>query len=788
MKKRLLFSLLLGSAFVLMNDLYAEKDAEVPEDKAVKVDKEPGASTADKKDPAVEKSTEAKPAEEQKKYEVVVYSSNDGKTYTKEAAKKQISFYKKNDKTIYQKIPVMDSAITQDMPDTVLNGKGGKHHSGPYVPGVDSLPEGYTFVNVWVKIDKGNQDQKNNPKFENLKGIAGSGDIVIANAEELLDKKEGGDPEALVLQIEGAQKNIDATIEGYNIPADHYWALMNEKGEIFIPEVKIPDQAKDFLQEAKYSQDGVTVLKDQAFTRYYEIPDVENTKKLQDLQTKLDEVSKQLEEAKAKGGSADPKEVEELKAQIEQLKKDGASKAAVPVNPNAAQSGTLMVDGMGFTLLSNTQLVKENPELFAKLKIELATFAKGMPKAFTELCSLALVDEGIDDKGKPKGHFRVVKIQKKFKDEAQKSNTVVAEFLFASDTDYQQAHRYVMNQKQRYYHHENDLKTTAERSKVVTEGLSVSLDEHNDKAAELNATLAQAAAEHEAQTQALTAVLNQKAQEAEIAKQQAAAVAAQANQIIAAKDAQLEQEKQKTEAVIAQVGEIVNEEKQKADRAKEDAENSKQALVSTIETLEQTTKKAAATEAALEETAQEKDNAAALAKAAQEAAALASQQTQDLAAQAQALLNNAEVEKANLAGQVKVAEAKTDAANTQAEQAKVAADKAEEDKAKLTNIVAQATASASNVAAAPVAPTEASGSPEAVKPAAGAPVAPTENNVTPNSPDSSSLKPADDLTLQELTKKAPQSLSKSLYNALTKSKPDAAVVPTAPVGSSTPAA
>ena len=166
MKKRLLFSLLLGSAFVLMNDLYAEKDAEVPEDKAVKVDKEPGASTADKKDPAVEKSTEAKPAEEQKKYEVVVYSSNDGKTYTKEAAKKQISFYKKNDKTIYQKIPVMDSAITQDMPDTVLNGKGGKHHSGPYVPGVDSLPEGYTFVNVWVKIDKGNQDQKNNPKFK----------------------------------------------------------------------------------------------------------------------------------------------------------------------------------------------------------------------------------------------------------------------------------------------------------------------------------------------------------------------------------------------------------------------------------------------------------------------------------------------------------------------------------------------------------------------------------------------------------------------------------------------
>ncbi len=410
MKKKLLFSLLLGSAFIWTNKLCAAAEA-AP------------AIAAEEIKPAGDKTAVDAP-KEAIKYKVPTVSSSDGKTYTP-GPEIEFSYYKENDQTIYDIIPIMDSGITQDAVDSFR--KLPTHHSGPFVPGQE-LPKGYRIVNVWVKKDPSAAKDEKSKLFGML------GNMVVS------------DPSAVTIQIEGADGNISGPLDAdHDIPADHYWALMNDQNEIFISEVKLDPKAESFYGDSKYSADASITLASQAFTRFFKIPNKEATAKLQAALNK----SAELEKAAGSGGGASSEEVEKLKAELAAAKAaQGNGSAAQAIDPSAPLTKTFEFEGMKFLALASSPEAKKHPELFDELVMGLFKLFSTQPKVATAIIATMLKSDPTMEGG---GQFVNVSISNAYKLlGSDQEIDLVADVQFSTDVSYIKAEEFITGLKVKY--------------------------------------------------------------------------------------------------------------------------------------------------------------------------------------------------------------------------------------------------------------------------------------------------------------------------------------------------
>ena len=410
MKKKLLFSLLLGSAFIWTNKLCAAAEA-AP------------AIAAEEIKPAGDKTAVDAP-KEAIKYKVPTVSSSDGKTYTP-GPEIEFSYYKENDQTIYDSIPIMDSGITQDAVDSFR--KLPTHHSGPFVPGQE-LPKGYRIVNVWVKKDPSAAKDEKSKLFGML------GNMVVS------------DPSAVTIQIEGADGNINGPLDAdHDIPADHYWALMNDQNEIFISEVKLDPKAEAFYGDSKYSADASITLASQAFTRFFKIPNKEATAKLQAALNK----SAELEKAAGSGGGASSEEVEKLKAELAAAKAaQGNGSAAQAIDPSAPLTKTFEFEGMKFLALASSPEAKKHPELFDELVMGLFKLFSTQPKVATAIIATMLKSDPTMEGG---GQFVNVSVSNAYKElGSDKEIDLVADVQFSTDVSYIKAEEFITGLKVKY--------------------------------------------------------------------------------------------------------------------------------------------------------------------------------------------------------------------------------------------------------------------------------------------------------------------------------------------------
>ncbi|MEI7492984.1 MAG: hypothetical protein WCJ92_00075 [Alphaproteobacteria bacterium] len=410
MKKKLLFSLLLGTAFIWTNKLCAAAEA-AP------------AIAAEEVKPAGDKTAVDAP-KEAIKYKVPTVSSSDGKTYTP-GPEIEFSYYKENDQTIYDSIPIMDSGITQDAVDSFR--KLPTHHSGPFVPGQE-LSKGYRIVNVWVKKDPSAAKDEKSKLFGML------GNMVVS------------DPSAVTIQIEGADGNINGPLDAdHDIPADHYWALMNDQNEIFISEVKLDPKAEAFYGDSKYSADASITLASQAFTRFFKIPNEEATTKLQEALKK----SAELEKAAGSGSGASSEEVEKLKTELAAAKaaqSNGSAEQAI--DPSAPLTETFDFEGMKFLVLTSSAEAKKHPELFYELVKGLLELFSTQPKVATAIIATMLKSDPTMEGG---GQFVNVSVSNAYKMlGSDKEIDLVADVQFSTDISYVKAEEFITGLKVKY--------------------------------------------------------------------------------------------------------------------------------------------------------------------------------------------------------------------------------------------------------------------------------------------------------------------------------------------------
>lgn len=320
MKKKLLFSLLLGSAFSWMNGMYAAD--------AVKVD-----ATAKEKPTETDKGSTTAP----EKYKI---KTTDGKD-------QEISIHKKRDDLVYKNVVIMDGAYTNFNIQKVRKVTG---LDVPFVPGQE-MPKGYIIVNFFFK-------PKDGGKYKDLYGKTG--------------KTCDADFSTAIIQTTGT--NNPAAPDGYASPDEFTWALMDEKtGEIFIPEMYLEPSNEKFYGNQK-DDNGVIIATNNKARSFY-IPDPAELESVKIKKT-------DLETLKAGGGgttapaanSAGNPKFAELAAIIDSAQKQSAKAAeelkvllaGTHTNNGSALSQVLTIKGVELTIVSTDPAALKNPSLFAQ--------------------------------------------------------------------------------------------------------------------------------------------------------------------------------------------------------------------------------------------------------------------------------------------------------------------------------------------------------------------------------------------------------------------------------------
>jgi len=396
MKKKLLFSLLLGSAFIWTNKLCAAAEA-AP------------AIAAEEIKPAGDKTAvDAPKVEEDKKFKVP--SVQDGKL----GEEIEVSYHTKKSDIVYGKTTILDGGVTQADTDAKRNMPG--KHNYPYVAG-QKIPEGYKIVNIWVKIDPAGK----------TKGLVTGGNL-------------SENPQDIAIALFDAAKGDDnwKAPAGYDIDNSHAWMLMSSKNELFIAPADMDPNAEDFLGKD-------SPLLSSALARVFSLPDEEATAKLQAALKK----SAELEKAASSGGGASSEEVEKLKAELAAAKAaQGNGSAAQAIDPSAPLTKTFEFEGMKFLALASSPEAKKHPELFDELVMGLFKLFSTQPKVATAIIATMLKSDPTIEGG---GQFVNVSVSNAYKElGSDKEIDLVADVQFSTDVSYIKAEEFIAGLKVKY--------------------------------------------------------------------------------------------------------------------------------------------------------------------------------------------------------------------------------------------------------------------------------------------------------------------------------------------------
>ena len=568
MKKKLLFSLLLGTAFIWTNNLCA---AEV-------------APAAEEAKPAGDKAAvDTSKVGEDKKFKIP--SVQDGKL----GAEIEVSYHTKKPDIVYKSVTVLDGGVTQAAQDKERKMPG--KHNYPYVAG-QKLPEGYKIINIWVKIDPAGK----------TKGLVAGGNL-------------SDNPEDIAIAIFDATKG-DANWSGpagYDIDNAHAWMLMNDKNEIFIAPAEMDPNAEDFLGKDH-------PLFSSALARVFSLPDEEATTKLQAALKK----SAELEKAAGSGGGASSEEVEKLKAELAAAKaaQSSGSAAAQAIDPSAPLTKTFEFEGMKFLALASSAEAKKHPELFDELVMGLFKLFSTQPKVATAIIATMLKSDPAMEGG---GQFVNVSVSNAYKMlGSDKEIDLVADVQFSTDVSYIKAEEFITELKVKYNNddvfipeppvsaekvaelqanHEAELQQREEelaKTKAEAEhAINVAAQLNEEKAA-LEAEAQEATLKAEAEKAELEAIAKQaELEKAQVEQQRDAAVevAAKAYDKVAETTAVAEHNAQIAEhnAAAAQSSQMIAEQNAKvAEHNAQVAEHNAQVAQNTQEVLSQVTEQAAA--------------------------------------------------------------------------------------------------------------------------------------------------------------------------------------------------
>ena len=375
MKKKLLFSLLLGSAFAWMNEMYA-------------------ADTTAKKDETASSKEAEKPASIEKaavKYEV---ETTEGKKIT-------ISVHQKRNDIVYKNLVVLDGAYANFNTQKTRKVQG---LDVPFIPG-QKLPEGYKVVNIFFPLDADGKAEKG--KYVDLYG--GSGKNCDADFSKC--------------KIQTINIENPAVPTGFGSPDEFTWMLMKEDtSEIFIADMYLEPNNDAFFGNQK--NDGGLELAKANKARSFYIPDpaeVKNAKisieELTALKAKgggasseeLEKLKKELEEEKKKpgNGSIDSQKASDLQKRIQELQAGLASAVndlkglnvtgEAHDNSNAILAEFFEFKGVKFSVTSSDAEAIKNPEQFKELVTNVEKLFSGYPHVVAAVLS-EMVKSSADSK------------------------------------------------------------------------------------------------------------------------------------------------------------------------------------------------------------------------------------------------------------------------------------------------------------------------------------------------------------------------------------------------------
>ncbi len=584
MKKKLLFSLLLGSAFAWMNEVYA-------------------ADTAAAAAPAAEEAKSAgdkagAPKVEKKEYKL--------KTYSGGALGEEMTFFTQGEspETIYKEYSLLDGGIW--LIDTDMrygqmkpDGQDSKNNV-PFIVGVKGAPKGYKVVTFWFPIDASGDKE----------GWSGKYKEDLSKAIIALDNNISTPPK-----------------DGYTTGDYACWKLLSDNDEIIFGETVQDPNAQDFFgtgnQKTGFGADKVQ----SAVIRKFRVPDEEGTAKLQEALKKSSDLEEKLKSAGTGAGSPeDAARVKELETQIEELKKNAGNGAAPAVDPSAPLTKTFQFEGMNFVIITSDPAAKSHPELFEELKSNLYKLFSIQPKVGTAIAAMMLKShESLDGS---QGEFVKILVADAYKlMGSDKTINLVAELQFPTEVAYQDAYAYVEGLKNKYNRddaireatqpvsaeeaarrqaeHENEL--AAERAKAESElaaerakgeEILEQLEQITKEKAAAEAEMKLAAEEKEKAIQQrnvaidvgieiASSAIDQADQKAQMAAQNAQLAAQNAQ--IATHNAQIAAQK---DAQVQSVEEALNESELEKQKALNDAEAEKARLAAahqqTQSTLEET--------------------------------------------------------------------------------------------------------------------------------------------------------------------------------------------------------
>ena len=509
MKKKLLFSLLLGSAFSWMNEMYAAEAAAAPAAEEAK---------------AVDKA-EAPKAEEEKKYNL---KTKGGEDIT-------VTVHQKRDDMVYNTIAINDGSMwlmDTDKARGMMNGELGKN-ALPFVAGQE-LPKGYKMINIFFPIDP-------------------SGD----------QKDEGGqnykvDFSKAIIQDKDALTEY-ATPAGYAKNEKFLWMLMSGTNEIFIGEMKLDPNAKEFFGDQKIF--GTLSKAENTNVRIFELPNEEGTAKLQAALKKAAEGGT--------GGGASSEELEKLKAELAAAKSSGGGESAsvAAVDPSAPLTHTFEFNGMKFVVISTAPEAKAHPKLFEELTTQLMTIFSKKPRV-----GVAIAATMLKESDSSKVPTMVANIYKEAREgQAEETVRLAAEVQFATETTFEEAFNWVKKMQVRF-----EEENKAEAAKLAA--LPVPAEEVARREAEHAEALSKAQAEAEA-----ALAVAQKAQQ-EAAAALAAAVTTTAQALTEADEKAVAEAKATQEALAAQAkAEQETKEKEATAAALSEAEQNSQALLASAQ-------------------------------------------------------------------------------------------------------------------------------------------------------------------------------------------------------------
>ena len=386
MKKKLLFSLLLGSAFIWTNKLCAAEAAPAI------------APAAEEVKPAGDKAAVNAPKEAKKIVTKTLQQGKIGEEIT-------VTYHQESDEIIYDNIAMADAGIYI-----------GPKYNAPFVPGVKGAPVGYKIITLWFPIDPNGSEEgsfgKFNPDFEKA--------IINVGKPDDFDQPPG-----------------------YTYTDKYMWGLMSDQNEIFMGKFEKDANADEYYGNQMY--DATRKKADLDFMRYFRLPNKEATAKLQAALNK----SAELEKAAGSGGGASSEEVEKLKAELAAAKAaQGNGSAAQAIDPSAPLTKTFEFEGMKFLALASSPEAKKHPELFDELVMGLFKLFSTQPKVATAIIATMLKSDPTMEGGGQFVNVSISNAYKLLGSDQEID--LVADVQFSTDVSYIKAEEFIAGLKVKY--------------------------------------------------------------------------------------------------------------------------------------------------------------------------------------------------------------------------------------------------------------------------------------------------------------------------------------------------